>query len=185
MNIEFKNYILLSSNEHKEILEIRNSNYIRHNMNNKDIIEINAHLQWVENLKKDTKNIYYAVLIDEEILGAVYITEINYKDSTSTWGLYFKNNINPFISSFATYLLIDRIFNTLKIKRLNLEVSKLNTNAYKFDLSFGFLVYDEVKNDYGEYYLMFMNSSKWEQSKTTGLLKTLGKKLEKVQYKFI
>jgi len=185
MRIEFKNYILLSSDEHIHILQIRNSDHVRHNMNNKHIINIKEHLDWLENLKEDTKNIYYAVFVDGIILGAVYITDINHVEETCTWGLYFENDTNPLIPSYSTYFLIERVFNTLKMKRLNLEVSKLNTKAYKFDLSFGFQVYDEIENDYGKYYLMYITNIQWKQSKNVGLLKILTKKLEKVQYNFI
>lgn len=185
MILEFKNYILLSLEEHSEVLSIRNSEHVRNNMKSKDIIEIQEHLNWIEKLKKDTENIYYAVFVDGVILGAVYITKIDYKKGISTWGLYFKNNINPFISSLSAYLLIDRIFNILNIKRLNLEVNKLNINAYKFDLNFGFKVYDEYKDNSDEYYLMFMNQDTWNQYKSVGLLKTISNRLEKVKYSFI
>lgn len=182
MILEFKNYKLLSLEEHGEILNIRNSDRVHNNMKSKDIIEIQEHLNWIEKLKQDTENIYYAVFADGIISGAVYITEIDYKKGSCTWGLYFQNNINPFVSSFSAYLLIDRIFNTLNIKRLNLEVNKLNINAYKFDLNFGFQVYDEHKDNLDEYYLMFMNQDIWNQHKSVGLLKTIGKRLEKVQH---
>lgn len=184
MILEFKNYILLSLKEHNEVLSIRNSDHVRNNMKNKDIIDIQEHLNWIENLKKDTHNSYYAVLVNGIISGAVYITEIDYGKGVCTWGLYFKNNINPFISSFSAYLLIDRVFKILDMKRLNLEVNKLNINAYKFDLNFGFQVYDEYRDMSDEYYLMFMNQDSWDKHKNTGLLKTIGRKLNKIEYTF-
>jgi len=185
MTLEFKNYKYLSEAEHLQVLEIRNSDYVRNNMKNKNIINIECHLEWADNLKIDNESIYYAVFFDKVIVGAVYITELDYIISKSTWGLYFKKNINPLISSLSAYILFDYIFNTLHIQRLNLEVNKLNINAYKFDLNFGFQVYDEYTDNIDDYYLMSIKKDVWNEIRGIGLLKIFNKKLEKVNYKFI
>ncbi len=184
MNLEFKNYTTLSNEEHIKLLSIRNSEHVRNNMKTKDIINIQEHMGWITKLEQSTTNTYYAVLVDDIICGAVYITDIDLDTKQSSWGLFFEQPINPFISSFSAYLLIDRIFTTLGIAKLNLEVNKLNTNAYKFDLNFGFEVYDEYRDNSDEYYLMFMNQETWNQRKETGLLRTISQRLKKVNYTF-
>lgn len=181
MNLIFKDYILLSIDENKEILKIRNSNYVHKNMNNSELISYKNHEQWLKKLQNDKSNIYYAIFNDKEIVGAIYITDINYDENTSTWGLYFKENINVFISSISTYLLIEKIFYELNIKRLNLEVKKNNLAAYKFDKSFGFEDYSQV----GDSYLMYMDEKMWKNKRESFLINTLKKKIAKIDYKFI
>ena len=184
MKLIFKNFVNLTKIEHKNILKIRNIDYIRNNMKSKDIIKIEGHIQWVDKLKHDNSNIYYAICSDDEIVGAIYITEIDYEQNKCTWGLYFKQNINPFISSVSTYCIIDKIFNDLNLNMLNLEVDKNNIPAYKFDLSFGFEVYDEKLEKDKEYYLMKMTKDFWNRNKDQGILKLLYKKVKNINIKF-
>lgn len=181
MNLTFKDYILLSVDENKEILKIRNSNYVNKNMNNSELITLKNHEEWLKKLQSDKSNIYYAIFNNKEIVGAIYITDINYDENTCTWGLYFKENINVFISSISTYLLIEKIFYELNIKRLNLEVKKNNLAAYKFDQSFGFKDYSQLE----ELYFMYMDEEIWKNKKDSFLVKTLKKKIDKINYKFI
>lgn len=185
MNIVLKNFVHLEKLEHEKILELRNDESIRNNMKSNEIIEIKSHFSWIENLKREKLNIYYAVIQDNNIIGAIYITNINYTNKSATWGLYFKKKINPFISSIVTYLIMNKIFYDLGINVLNLEVNKLNTSAYKFDLNFGFKVYDEYKEKDNEYYLMTMNKEYWNKNRESGILIIIKRKIDKINYKFI
>ena len=179
MNIVFKNFISLKENEHIELLKIRNSTKVRLNTKSKEIIDLESHLLWVDNLKTDILNHYYAIYDGEIIVGSISILDINKKECS--WGLYFKENINPMLSSLCTYILIDKILNEMDIQRLTLEVGKENISAYKFDLSFGFEVYDTINN----YFHMDMIKQKWNENKHIGYMKLLEKKVNKIQYKFI
>ncbi len=180
-NIILKNYLLLTEDENKNILEIRNSKNIRLASLNEDIITFENHLKWIENNKKDNANRYYAVFEGNDIVGAIYITGINTIRNTCSWGLYFKKNINIFTSSICTYLIIQKIFYELKINTLHLKVKKDNIAAYKFDTSFGFKKYDERN----EQYFMYMNKIMWNDKKNTSSFTILLKKIEKIHYKFI
>ncbi len=184
MNLEFISYARLLPNDHTKLLEIRNLKYVRKNMKNDSIIKINDHLSWINNFENDNTKIYYAVFSDNNLVGGVNITDINYKSGTSSWGLFMKENINPMIPSIATYLIIDKVFNTLELNTLNLEVNQLNINAYKFDKNFGFIddgEYDDGKNSY---YLMHIDKTMWEQHKDKGLLKIVKTKINNSNIKF-
>jgi len=61
----FKNYKLLAKNEHIELLNIRNSKYVREVSNDKDVISLENHLQWIKNL--DESKCYLALFIDEKM----------------------------------------------------------------------------------------------------------------------
>lgn len=183
MKIIFKDFRLLDENEHKKLIEIRNSDYVRFNMKNSNLISIHEHLEFIDSLKNTKDNKYYSIIINNEIRGAIYITNINLLEKNCYWGLYIKENSNPYISSFCTYLLLDKIFYTLGIKILNLEVKKSNILTYKFDLNFGFILCDDnyQKEDY---HLMYMTKEMWENKKNSMPFVLLRKKIDKIEYKF-
>ncbi len=185
MDLNFLSYEKLSSEEHIKLLEIRNLDYIRINMKDKSLIKLADHLNWVGKLITDSSKFYYAIIADNVLVGGVSITDINYQDNIASWGLFFKRDINPFISSFSAYLLIDRIYNIMNIEKLNLEVKKSNISTYKFDLNLGFKAYGEFSDDSDTYYLMSMTNNDWNVKKYQGRLKTITKRLGKVEYNFI
>lgn len=100
MKIIFKKFTLLSLEENQNLLEIRNSDYVRFHMENSDKIEYKDHLQFIEKLK-NSSSIYFSVILDNQIIGAVYVNQIN---GNNYLGLYFKEEINPLISSISTFL---------------------------------------------------------------------------------
>jgi UDP-4-amino-4,6-dideoxy-N-acetyl-beta-L-altrosamine N-acetyltransferase len=180
VNLILKNFIFLNNKEQNNILEIRNSDEVRINMKVKDIISLNNHLSWIKNLQNDKNNIYYAIILNNIIIGAIYINNIQFDEKTS-WGIYLQNKTNPLISAITTYLFLDKIFNEIDVKILKLEVAKDNISAYKFDLSFGFEEYDTINN----YIQMSINNIKWNNHKNIGYMKVLEKKIKKIEYKFI
>jgi len=184
MKMIFKNFTDLSYEEHISILNIRNSDYVRLNMKSSEIIKIENHIKWVEKLLLDKSDIYYCVFNNKEIVGAIYVTTINYEKKTSSWGLYFKAKINPFISSISTYLLIDRVFNFYQLNTLNLEVNKKNNAAYQFDLSFGFNLTDDKIENEEEYYVMSLTKNTWNNNSNSKLMLLLNKKINKINYTF-
>ena len=184
MNLTFLNYTTLTPDQHKELLFIRNLDYVRINMLDDSVIDINDHLQWVEKLKNDSTRKYYAILLDNELIGGINITNIDMNNKTSYWGIFMKKNSNPMVPSLSTYIIIDKIFNELKLEILNLEVNINNINAYKFDKNFGFQDVDEYTKGESKYYLMKMHKDDWEQHKITPLLKIIKQKLDTVTIKF-
>lgn len=185
MNLIYKNFKELSNDEHTSLLNIRNSDHVRLNTKTKKVITFEEHLSWIEKLKEDTLNIYYAVIENDKIIGSISITDINHNIKECSWGLYFKTNINPLVSSISAYLIIDRVFNFYDLTKLNLEVNKKNQAAYKFDLTLGFKVYDEKEELGDAYYLMTMSKSIWNTNSNTSLMSTIKKKLDHINYKFV
>jgi hypothetical protein len=183
VKIKFKDYTILEKNEHIELLDIRNLDYVRAGTNDGKVIELESHLSWVDNLKLDSSKIFYGVYVDGQLLGGINLFDIT--DSSAHWGLFFKQGIHPFVTSFATYLLMERAFSYYGIEEMFLEVNKKNSNAYKFDLNFGFSVYDEYKNEDEEFYKMNLSKDNWSSKKESGLLGIIYKKLQAIEYKFI
>ena len=99
----YKNYKLLSKKEHKELLKLRNEEYVREASKNKDIINLKEHLKWIENLNENKK--YFAVFYNGEIVGGVNFT----KDKIiKNWGIFYKKI--PLIPIVATYHFINYMF---------------------------------------------------------------------------
>ena len=181
MTLEFKNFSILSKQEQVEILNIRNTNYIREQMTTNKVIMLDNHLKWIKSLSSKTDCYYFAVLLNLEIVGAVYITDIDKHNNSSYWGLYFTNKTNPLVSTFSTYYLFEYIFTDLEICTLYLEVQTSNKKALNFDKSLGFKEY----NSNNEYTYMSMTSDKWEATKNGKLFTILKHKINKINFKII
>ena len=54
MKIVFKNFIFLNDIEKKDILELRNKEYVRENMINSEPISLENHIVFIESLKNKT-----------------------------------------------------------------------------------------------------------------------------------
>jgi len=107
----FKNYKLLAKNEHIELLNIRNSKYVREVSNDKDVISLENHLQWIKNL--DESKCYLALFIDEKIVGGLNYT---CKDNIiENWGIFFDEQTKPLVASIATYLFIEYMFSKFDV----------------------------------------------------------------------
>ena len=181
MRLFFKEFFKLNIKEHEELLNIRNKEYVKNNMKTNSIIEIEEHLSWVNNLQKDKSNVYYAVYKEDCIVGAIYITDINKMESTSYWGLYFEKNVNPLISSVSAILIIEKIFQEFNIKKLYAEVKKENVVAYKFNETLGFKKEKILDKNF---YRLSISVDDWENNKNNRIIKTVKKRLNRIEYKF-
>jgi len=132
--ILLKNYKLLSYNEHKELLKIRNLDYVRKTATLDKIILLDEHLKWVENL--DYSKQYFAVFYKEKIIGGVHLIL-----SQPLWGMFFKKEIEPFLSMMAVYSFLDYVKH-LEIKNLYGFMKKDNKEAIKLHNFFGIEMMD-------------------------------------------
>jgi RimJ/RimL family protein N-acetyltransferase len=184
MTIKFIDYKLLSKNDSIHLLSIRNSDFIRKNSNNADVIKTDEHLKWVESLD-NAHNIYYAIEVDGLIVGGINLTQINTKEQSAYWGLFFKDDNLPLISSLVTYLFLDMVFNKLNFKKLDSEVMVSNTTAYKFSLNFGLNVCYKFKRNNIDYYKMHITQMEWNNKKTSGYRKLITRRIQSLEYYFI
>ncbi len=173
MKIIFKNFIHLNENEHKTILNLRNSYNIRKQMKTDKIIQIKEHIAWANNLQNDKKNIYFAIYHNETIIGGASISHVDFKTKSSSWGFYFHEQTSPLIKSICVYVLIEKIFN-MGMEKIISEVKLTNKNAYKFNKSFGFV---DVEKRSG-YYILELLKCKWGKNKP----RVLEKRASNVQF---
>ena len=177
MKIVFKNYSTLNEQESFEILNIRNKDFIRKNMITNEIISLENHTKWINSLKNNLDKKYFAVLCENEVLGSCsWVKEKN----EFTWGIFFKEEVNPIISSCCTYLFLENCFFNDKIEKLGSLVKKENSIAFSFNKNFGFELYKEDE----EYFYLELEKQKWENRKNSKLLKPIKNYLDKIDFEF-
>ncbi|GAB6045677.1 UDP-4-amino-4,6-dideoxy-N-acetyl-beta-L-altrosami ne N-acetyltransferase [Caminibacter profundus] len=133
-----KNFVNLTLNEKKEVLEWRNHPEIRKWMYNKEEIPLKNHLEFIESLKKDKSKLYFKM----DNIGV-----INYKISNNTAeiGLH-KNPEKKGVGKILMQKLIDYGFNELNLKTLTLNVFEENKIAINLYKNFGFREVDKKDN---------------------------------------
>lgn len=176
MKIIFKDYIKLNEKELMDILNLRNQRNIRENMIGSEIISLENHLSWVKTLEKSDNKRYFAIDFENEIVGS--LSFVKNKEEVS-WGVFFKNEINPFVSSASTFVFLDFLFLNV-CEELYSYVKKENLKAVSFNKSFGFKVYKEDE----EYFYLNLQKLSWEKHKNSKLLKPIKNYLDKIEYSF-
>lgn len=176
MKLIFKDYITLGEKESKDILTLRNQKNIRENMVDDELISLENHLIWVKSLENNENKRYFAIDLENEIVGSVSFVKDKEKVS---WGIFFKEEINPFVSSASTFLFLDFLFLNI-CEKLYSYVKKENLKALSFNKSFGFKVYKEDE----EYFYLNLQKLPWEKHKNAKLLKPIKKYLDKIEYNF-
>lgn len=184
MRIEFKNYTHLDKFQKEEILNIRNTDYVRTQMKTESIISLKDHFEWIEKLKKDKTRFFFAVIHNDTIVGSISLINIDINTYSGYLGLFYKKAINPLISSLSTYIFLDHCFIDLQLKTIYLEVLESNKSAVKFDLNFGFQIEKELVIENKNYYLMSNDYKNWKEKKTSAVLNILQKKASKVKFNF-
>ena len=159
MILKFKNFINLHEEEKIDILEIRNSKYVRENMSNDNIIEKNAHFNWIENLLNDQNSKYFAIFFDNKLQGSVYFN-IN-QQNECFWGIYLDERSSAIISSLSAYIFLEFIINTMSIEKIFSSVKKNNSQALNFNKNFGFEIFKEDE----DFFYLKLSKEIWENSR--------------------
>ena len=175
LKIVFKNFIFLNDIEKKDILELRNKEYVRENMINSEPISLENHILFIESLKENKNKTYFAIFFDNQLIGSLNII----KNEELIWGLYFKEEANPIIKSCVTYLFLDFIFFKFS-EDVNSFVKIKNIQALNFNKNFGFEIFKEDE----EYFYLKLSKEIWENSKKSRLLKPIKRYLDKIEYYF-
>jgi len=132
-------FINLSIKEKKMILEWRNSSEIKNWMYSKDDITLENHLHFIDLLELSKDQQYFVVKKGNKYIGVVDFTEIDYKNSSTYFGLY----TNPLekmkgCGSILQELCIQYAFDVLKLNKIKLEVFSDNLKAIHLYKKFKF-----------------------------------------------
>jgi len=169
----FKDYRLLSDDEHQELLSIRNQEHIRNASHSSDIITMEEHLKWLKRLS--TCRTYFALIIDEKIYGGIYY--IKEKNSIKEWGMFFNKNTAPLITLLANYIFIEYMFQETEV--LYSEILLHNQKALEFNQYLGIT----IKKQTSISYKMILTKQQWQDHKKN--LTILHKRVKKIKYLFV
>ncbi len=135
------NFTQLPHSELENILKWRNHESIRRWMYNDKIISFKEHLQFVENLKNNSSDLYFLVKKDEAELGVIYFNQINQTHKRCLLGIYANpNNKRKSKGRILIGLIKKTAFDVLNLHTLRLEVMENNQKAIELYNQAGFEV---------------------------------------------
>ena len=132
-------FVDLSLEEKKMVLEWRNSPEIKKWMYSNDDIELKNHLKFIDSLELAKDKQYFLVKKDDKYIGIVDFTKIDHKNSSTYFGLY----ANPYekitgVGKTLEELCIKYAFEVLNLNKLKLEVFSNNIKAINLYKKFNF-----------------------------------------------
>lgn len=156
--IELTNFIDLSLDEKKMVLEWRNHPNIRKWMFTQETIGLDEHLDYIRSLDKREDRAYFLVKRASRAIGVIDFTNIDHENKRTEFGIY----TDPSLKGVGNQLMesiIDYAFNVLKVKTLISEVFEENVSALKLYNRYDFkeirtkkvndknVIYMELKNE--------------------------------------
>ena len=130
------------------ILEWRNTDAVRLNMYNHEVIDIESHLRWFDSILKDNSCQYFIYERDEQPYGVLSFSEIDMKNKRAFWAFYSGDTSVRGVGSEMEKLALDYAFNTLGLNKLCCEVLEFNTSVIDFHRKFGFKIEGVKRQDY-------------------------------------
>lgn len=122
-----------------KIRDIRNQEGVRKWMYTDHEIEVSEHLQWIDHLKEDSRQIVFAVIDqDSNPLGVVSVNEINRKHARADWAYYLTADARGGLGAALEYSFLNFVFDRLSISKLNCEVIEGNDAVVKLHKKFLF-----------------------------------------------
>ncbi|MFW2353452.1 UDP-4-amino-4,6-dideoxy-N-acetyl-beta-L-altrosamine N-acetyltransferase [Aliarcobacter butzleri] len=145
-NIKLINFIDLSQDEKKMILEWRNRLDIQKWMYTQNDISLEEHLKFIDSLKTIKSKLYFLVKKENTYIGVIDFTQIKPKKSLHM-GIY----TNPDLKGYGKILLETIIyfsFEILKVEKIFSEVYFENERAFSLYKIYGFKEYScKIVND--------------------------------------
>ena len=139
-NISLINFIDLTLEEKKMILQWRNHNNIKCWMYTQDIILLENHLNFIELLKQADDKLYFVIRKDKQYVGVIDFTQII--DDRAYIGLYANPSLKG-IGKLLMDIIINYAFNVLNLKILCAEVLEKNKKALELYKKNKFVEIDE------------------------------------------
>lgn len=136
---ELVNFIDLSLNDKKMVLEWRNHPNIRKWMFTQERISLDDHLNYIQSLDTREDRVYFLVKKALQNIGVIDFTNIDHKNKKTEFGVY----TNPILKGIGDLLMesiIDYAFNILEVNTLISEVFEDNMAAIKLYKRYNFKV---------------------------------------------
>lgn len=118
----------------------RNSEEVSKYMYTSNPISEQDQINWFEKVKNDTTSIYWIIEYENKKLGLASVTNISKLYDSCTWAFYLGDSSirGAGIGSKVEYNVLQYVFETLKLNKLNCTVFPTNDNVIKMHEGFGF-----------------------------------------------
>lgn len=149
----FTNYINLSDDLIRQVLEWRNHEEVRRWMYNTDIIPYESHISFVQSLHAREDAYYWLVSYRDEPAGAMYLTNVCHETNTAELGMYYRPdqvNHSPFGIKYV-YILYDFVFNRLHFEKIRGDIREDNKNSLALTLFMGASIIGKTEVNQIEY----------------------------------
>lgn len=134
--VELINFVNLSLEEKKIILNWRNNPVIKQWMYTIKDIKLEEHLSFINSLVERKDKLYFLVKENNNSIGVIDF--VNITSNSLNMGIY----VNPALKSKGSILLneiVNYSFDVLKVKKIRAEVFSENIKAYNLYKKFGFI----------------------------------------------
>ncbi len=139
------NFIDLSLEDKKMVLEWRNHPTIRKWMLTKEEIPLENHLSYIDSLKTKSDRVYFLVKEQDKPIGVIDFTDIDLIQSKASIGIYAKPNLRG-VGNLLMQEIINYGFVKLKLESLISEVFNSNDLAIQLYKRYGFKEIDRRDN---------------------------------------
>lgn len=161
----------IKESELELMLSWRNSDEVRKNMYNSQIISLEDHKRWWDKTKKSNESQYFMYEDIDGTQGVVAITNVSGRDKNASWAFYASPDAKKGTGSKMEFLALEYVFNDMKLHKLWCEVLGFNTAVIKMHKKFGFIeegVFREHHNKdhrFVDVYRLGILRSEWGQVK--------------------
>ncbi|MEH1867859.1 MAG: UDP-4-amino-4,6-dideoxy-N-acetyl-beta-L-altrosamine N-acetyltransferase [Nostoc sp.] len=129
----------LEKSDLEQLLEWRNSDRIRANMYNDQIINMDEHRKWFENHSNNESVIYKIFEFQCRPVGVVNVIQIDMRNKKCYWAFYLGDtNVPRGSGAVMEFLFLEYTFEVLQIRKLCCEVFAFNISTIKLHKKFGF-----------------------------------------------
>lgn len=171
MDVDFKNLLDVDEEIWDLVREWRNLDDVRKYMIHDHIISKDEHKRWIERIRVGNTIKAWVIYYNKKSVGLMYLTDINWTDKITDWGLYIadKNVRGKGVGSEALLNLIKRVFIDMNFNMMKTLVLDNNDVAIKLYEKIGFKKQGDVKhkiirdNREIDVYLMSMTQHEYSQ----------------------
>jgi UDP-4-amino-4,6-dideoxy-N-acetyl-beta-L-altrosamine N-acetyltransferase len=124
------------------ILAWRNSPDVRAYMYTDHLISPDEHARWFAGLAGDETRTYWIIEMDQAPVGLANLADIDRRNQRCAWAYYLADPAvrGLGVGSYVEYLVLEYVFEGLKLAKLWCEVLASNEAVWKLHESFGFSV---------------------------------------------
>ncbi len=138
-NYTYKNYVLLSNQEKKMILEWRNHTNNRKWMFNQNIILLDNHLNFIESLKENSNSFYWLVIKEGTPIGGINLIHLQSDNKSAEIGYFLDpDQQGGGLGLEFVYNAICFAFEVIGLETITGNVMDDNKIAYILDSFMGF-----------------------------------------------